>query len=72
MEYKKHTHREHIYELPDTYIGSIETIKEEHHVLKDTQIFFEMIEYILNMEIVGNTRSNVHCNVKCMSSILDL
>lgn len=45
MEYKKHTHREHIYELPDTYIGSIETIKEEHHVLKDTQIFFEMIEY---------------------------
>ncbi len=23
-KYKKHTHREHIYELPDTYIGSIE------------------------------------------------
>ena len=45
MEYKKHTHREHIYELPDTYIGSIETIKEEHHVLKETQIFFELIEY---------------------------
>ena len=35
MEYKKHTHREHIYELPDTYIGSIETSKEEHYVLKE-------------------------------------
>ena len=23
--YKKHTHREHILELPDTYIGSVET-----------------------------------------------
>ena len=23
--YKKHTHREHILELPDTYIGSCET-----------------------------------------------
>jgi DNA topoisomerase II len=26
--YKKHTHREHILELPDTYIGSIETTDE--------------------------------------------
>jgi hypothetical protein len=26
--YKKHTHREHILELPDTYIGSIETADE--------------------------------------------
>ena len=43
MEYKKHTHREHIYELPDTYIGSIETIKEEHHFLKYKKILFEMI-----------------------------
>ena len=24
-KYKKHTHREHILELPDTYVGSIET-----------------------------------------------
>jgi DNA topoisomerase-2 len=28
-QYKKHTHREHILELPDTYIGSIDT-SEEH------------------------------------------
>ena len=26
--YKKHTHREHILELPDTYIGSVETIDD--------------------------------------------
>jgi hypothetical protein len=24
--YKKHTHREHILEIPDTYIGSVETV----------------------------------------------
>jgi DNA topoisomerase II len=30
--YKKHTHREHILELPDTYIGSVET-HEEHRWL---------------------------------------
>lgn len=27
-QYKKHTHREHILELPDTYIGSVETTEE--------------------------------------------
>ena len=26
--FKKHTHREHILELPDTYIGSIDTHSE--------------------------------------------
>jgi DNA gyrase/topoisomerase IV subunit B len=30
--YKKHTHREHILELPDTYIGSIETSEESRWV----------------------------------------
>ena len=30
--YKKHTHREHILELPDTYIGSIDTHSEERWV----------------------------------------
>jgi DNA topoisomerase II len=28
-KYRKHTHREHILSLPDTYIGSIETAEEE-------------------------------------------
>ena len=27
-KYKKHTHRQHILELPDTYIGSIEKVTE--------------------------------------------
>lgn len=30
--YKKHTHREHILELPDTYIGSIETTEESRWI----------------------------------------
>ena len=31
-QYKKHTHREHILELPDTYIGSIDTSVEHRWV----------------------------------------
>ena len=33
QQYKKHTHREHILELPDTYIGSIENAIEELYVV---------------------------------------
>ena len=35
-QYKKHTHREHILELPDTYIGSTETVDESRWVF-DTE-----------------------------------
>ena len=45
MEYKKHTHREHIYELTDTYIGSIENSKEEHYILKDDRIILELLDF---------------------------
>ena len=31
-QYKKHTHREHILELPDTYIGSVETTEESRWI----------------------------------------
>lgn len=31
-QYKKHTHREHILELPDTYIGSVDTSVEKRWV----------------------------------------
>lgn len=31
-QYRKHTHREHILELPDTYIGSIENTSEDAYV----------------------------------------
>jgi len=45
MEYKKHTHREHIYELPDTYIGSIENSKEEHYILKENKFVSEILDF---------------------------
>jgi DNA topoisomerase II len=32
-QYKKHTHREHILELPDTYIGSVDTATESRWVI---------------------------------------
>ena len=32
-QYKKHTHREHILELPDTYIGSVDTATESRWVV---------------------------------------
>ena len=34
--FKKHTHREHILELPDTYIGSIDTHEEERWIYDET------------------------------------
>jgi DNA gyrase/topoisomerase IV subunit B len=33
-QYRKHTHREHILALPDTYIGSIENAPEEAFVVQ--------------------------------------
>lgn len=33
-QYRKHTHREHILSLPDTYIGSIENADEDHYVVE--------------------------------------
>jgi len=40
--YKKHTHREHILELPDTYIGSVETNDDSRWVFNTTS---EKMEY---------------------------
>ena len=40
-KYRKHTHREHILSLPDTYIGSIENCCEEFFVLNDSANGFE-------------------------------
>jgi len=36
--YKKHTHREHILELPDTYIGSIDTHEEYRWVWEEAKV----------------------------------
>ena len=61
--YKKHTHREHILELPDTYIGSVETTEETrwifdsaegkmtHRKLKFNPGFYKLFD-----EIIVNAR----------------
>ena len=45
--YKKHTHREHILELPDTYIGSIETIDEYRWVYAEEskKMVYKMLRF---------------------------
>jgi len=46
-KYRKHEHGEHILELPDTYIGSVEQTQEEFWVLNDEKkMVKEMIEFI--------------------------
>lgn len=62
--YKKHTHREHIYNLPDTYIGSIENSMEDHYVLEDesfTQksLMFNPGFYKLIDELLVNAHDHV-------------
>jgi len=44
-QYKKHTHREHILELPDTYIGSIENAIEELYVVKDEHFELKSLSF---------------------------
>jgi DNA topoisomerase-2 len=44
-KYQKHTHREHIYSLPDTYIGSIETAPEEHYVVSGTSFVQKTVQF---------------------------
>jgi len=36
-QYKKHTHREHILELPDTYVGSIDTSVESRWIYNESK-----------------------------------
>ena len=62
--YKKHTHRQHIYELPDTYIGSIENSNEEHYVVSDEKfipenILFNPGLYKLIDELIVNAHDHV-------------
>lgn len=44
-QYKKHTHREHILELPDTYIGSIENAIEELYVVNDDHFELKSLSF---------------------------
>jgi len=45
--YKKHTHREHVLELPDTYIGSVETSEEGRWVYDsvDGKMSFKKVRF---------------------------
>ena len=61
--YKKHTHREHILELPDTYIGSVETHTEARWVydaaaskMVRREIAFNPGFYKIFDEIIVNAR----------------
>jgi len=64
-QYRKHTHREHILELPDTYIGSIETCTETIFVadgesFKESQITtFNPGFYKLFDELLVNAHDHV-------------
>ena len=44
-QYRKHTHREHILSLPDTYIGSIENSDEEQYVVDGEKFKLETIPF---------------------------
>ena len=54
-KYQKKTHYEHIIDVPDTYIGGIDTINEEMYILNDTDennihMAKEMITYVPGLE----------------------
>jgi len=62
-QYKKHTHREHILELPDTYVGSTETHEETRWVydsasgkMAHRKIAFNPGFYKIFDEIIVNAR----------------
>jgi DNA topoisomerase-2 len=64
-QYRKHTHREHILSLPDTYIGSIENSNDELFVVKDDSFVLETISnfnpgfYKLFDELLVNAHDHV-------------
>ena len=64
-QYRKHTHREHILSLPDTYIGSIENTSEDVFVvegdtfIQDTITCFNPGFYKLFDELLVNAHDHV-------------
>lgn len=64
-QYRKHTHREHILSLPDTYIGSIENAAENLFVVKDESFVEETVNpfnpgfYKLFDELLVNAHDHV-------------
>ena len=69
--YKKHTHREHVLELPDTYIGSIETTEESRWIYdaKDQKMVHRKVQFNPGLyktfdELIVNARDAL---VRCQS-----
>ena len=64
-QYRKHTHREHILSLPDTYIGSIENAVEEQFVVEGESFKLKAISpfnpgfYKLFDELLVNAHDHV-------------
>ena len=64
-QYRKHTHREHILSLPDTYIGSIENTTEELYIVNDESFTPDMVTnfnpgfYKLFDELLVNAHDHV-------------
>lgn len=64
-QYRKHTHREHILELPDTYIGSIENTSEEAYVVEGESFVLKSLKqfnpgfYKLIDELLVNAHDHV-------------
>ena len=64
-QYRKHTHREHILNLPDTYIGSIENCVEDLFIVQDESFVEKSISpfnpgfYKLIDELLVNSHDHV-------------
>lgn len=64
-QYRKHSHREHILSLPDTYIGSIENSSEDFYVVGEDQFVPKTIQpfnpgfYKLFDELLVNAHDHV-------------
>ena len=64
-QYRKHTHREHILNLPDTYIGSIENASEEAYVVEGKSFVLKNLKqfnpgfYKLIDELLVNAHDHV-------------
>jgi DNA topoisomerase II len=64
-QYRKHTHREHILSLPDTYIGSIENTTEELYIVNGESFTADMVTnfnpgfYKLFDELLVNAHDHV-------------
>ena len=68
-KYRKHEHGEHILELPDTYIGSVENVDAVTWVCKDNKIVKNYMIYIPGLyklfdEGIVNCRANMKCLVR--------